>query len=324
MMYSLPYKTKQFFFVLIKLSIVIGAFYFIYRKLVNNNELEFSVFVDFLSKKDIFSTINTLFLIFFSVFNWFFEILKWKELVSFVKKVSFKNAFEQSLGALTASLFTPNRIGEYGAKAIYYKSNYRKRILLANLLSNMLQMSVTVIFGTIGFAFFVLENNIEINHYKFTRFLVIGLATFLLIGFGLTKSNFTIKGYSLAKIKQFIIDYPKNKLVSGFIFSIIRYSIFSFQFYFLLRIFNVNITYFDAMKVISSMYLLASIIPTIFIFDVIIKGSIAVYLFSFLHINELSILSITTIMWLLNFVFPSFIGSYYVLNFRLPKNEQYQ
>ena len=36
MIYSLPYKTKQFFFVLIKLSIVVGAFYFIYQKLANN------------------------------------------------------------------------------------------------------------------------------------------------------------------------------------------------------------------------------------------------------------------------------------------------
>lgn len=42
MMYSLPYKTKQFFFVLIKISIVMAAFYFSYQKLVNNAELGFS------------------------------------------------------------------------------------------------------------------------------------------------------------------------------------------------------------------------------------------------------------------------------------------
>ena len=74
------------------------------------------------------------------------------------------------------------------------------------------------------------------------------------------------------------------------------------------------------MVIISSMYLLASIIPSIFIFDVAIKGSVAVYLFSFVYINEVIILSITTIMWILNFVLPSIIGSYYVLRFKLPKN----
>ena len=69
------------------------------------------------------------------------------------------------------------------------------------------------------------------------------------------------------------------------------------------------------------MYLLASIIPSIFIFDVIIKGSIAVYLFSLAGVNELIILSIITLMWGLNFVTPSVFGSYYVLNFNFPKNQ---
>ncbi|SFZ89422.1 Uncharacterized membrane protein YbhN, UPF0104 family [Flaviramulus basaltis] len=323
-MYSLPYKTKQFFFVLIKLSIVVGAFYFIYQKLANNSELEFSAFINFLSKKDIFSTENILFLVFLSIFNWFFEILKWKKLVSYVVKISFKKSLEQSLGALTASLFTPNRVGEYGAKAIYFKSTYRKRILLVNLLSNMLQMSVTVILGVIGFSFFVSENNIEINHYKLAKLLAIVLTLFVLIAFGISKSSFTIKGFSFEKIKHFILKYPKNKLVLGFLLSLLRYFIFSFQFYFLLHLFNIDITYLNAMKGITSMYLLASIIPSIFIFEVIVKGSIAVYLFSFIHVNEITILSIITIMWLLNFVLPSFFGSYYVLNFNLPKNDQYE
>ena len=73
------------------------------------------------------------------------------------------------------------------------------------------------------------------------------------------------------------------------------------------------------MVVITSMHLLVSIIPTIFIFDVVIKGSVAVYLFEFPGINELVILSVITIMWILNFVLPSFIGSYFVIQFKMPK-----
>ena len=89
----------------------------------------------------------------------------------------------------------------------------------------------------------------------------------------------------------------------------------------LLQIFQVNLSYLNAMIIITAMYLLASIIPTIFIFDVIIKGSVAVYLFSGADINELIVLSIITIMWLLNFVMPSLFGSYYVLRFNFPKSQ---
>ena len=320
-MYALPYKTKQFFFVLIKLSIVVGACYFIYEKLTNNNTLSFSSFTQILAKSDVFLTKNIIFLLILSVLNWFLEILKWRNLVKPVKKITFKNALEQSLGALTASLFTPNRIGEYGAKAIYYTSNLRKRIMLVNLISNVLQMGITPILGIIGFSIYITKYNPEINHFKIARFFVYVIVTIVLLGFGISKSNFTIKGFSILKIKNFIIKYPKSKLFTGFILSLFRYIIFSFQFYMLLYIFKTNLSYLDAMVLISSMYVLASIVPSVFIFDVVIKGSIAVYLFSLAGLNELIILSIITIMWLLNFVIPSVFGSYYVLNFNFPKSD---
>ena len=315
---ALPYKTKQFFFVLIKLSIVIGAFYFIYQKLTNNSDLSFCIFVNFLTKNNVFSLKNNVFLLFLSIFNWFLEILKWQKLVDSTKKIAFKNATEQSLGSLTASLFTPNRIGEYGAKAIYYLPQLRKRIMLINLLGNLLQMLVTIIFGIIGLYFFISKYDVNINYYKISRLFILVLMVVILVGFGI-KSKFTIKGFSLEKVKQFITDFSKTILSIGFLLSVFRYVTFSFQFYFLLQLFDINITYFDAMVVITSMYLLASIIPSISIFDVIIKGSIAIYLFAFIGVNELTILCIVTIMWLLNFAMPSMFGSIYVLNFNLPK-----
>ncbi|WP_375242595.1 hypothetical protein [Lacinutrix sp.] len=82
-------------------------------------------------------------------------------------------ALQQSLGSLTASLFTPNRIGEYGAKAIYFKKQFRKRILLLNLIGNLLQMTVTVVFGIIGFSLFVSQYPIEININRISRLLII-------------------------------------------------------------------------------------------------------------------------------------------------------
>ena len=72
--------------------------------------------------------------------------------------------------------------------------------------------------------------------------------------------------------------------------------------------------------VITSMYLLTSVIPTIFIFDVVVKGSVALYLFGIVQVNEFTILSTTTLMWILNFVLPSLIGSFYILNFNYYKS----
>lgn len=312
-----PYKTKQFFFVLIKLSIVVGAFYFIYSKITTNESLEFTKFVSFLNENNVFSIKNISILIVLSFFNWFFEILKWQHLVGAIKHITFKSALEQSLGGLTASLITPNRIGDYGAKAIYYAKTFRTKIVLLNLLGNMAQMTVTTLFGIVGLSFFLNEFSIDINYYKVTRFASIILIIGLLVLFGVKQKRFKVKGVSFSTILTFIKSISLKIHSLNLSLSFLRYLIFSFQFYYLLIAFGVDINYENTMMVVTSMYLLASIVPTISIFDVVIKGSIAVFLFDYLQVSELIILSVTTTMWMLNFVIPSIIGSYFVLNFKL-------
>ncbi len=319
MRYDVPYKTKQFFFVLIKLSIVVGAFYFIYTKIVDNENLEFDNFVSFLNKNNAFSAKNIIILVGLSCFNWFLEIIKWQHLVNIMTPISFKSALEQSLGGLTASLITPNRIGDYGAKAMYYTKTYRTKIVLLNLLGNTAQMTITTILGGLGFIYFVNRYPIIINYYKIIQLFTIGIVIGLFALFLAKQKRFNIKGFSLNAVIGFIKSLSLKTHGLNLLLSLIRYLIFSFQFYYLLTVFGVDIKYYDAMMIISSMYLLASIVPTISIFDVVIKGSIAVFLFSYIDVNEFIILSVTSLMWLLNFVIPSVFGSYFVLNFKLPK-----
>ena len=312
---ALPYKTKQFFFLIIKLSIVVGAFYFIYNRLINNAALDFREFIDFLIKNRIFSITNIIILLSLSCANWFFEIIKWQQLVKIVKHISFYDALKQSLAAQTTSLFTPNRIGAYAAKTAYYSKTFRKRILLLNLLGNGMQMLVTTILGVVGFALFYNKYQIDISFIRISRFM---LVLFFAVGFtvfGATQKKYKIRGFSIDKVLEFIKKIPIKKHLIIFVLALVRYVIFSFQFYVLLNIFGVTASYFNAMIIITTMYLVSSIIPMISILDVVVKGSIAIYLFAIVGVNDLTILSISTLMWILNFVIPSVFGSLYVLKF---------
>ena len=316
---AVPYKTKQFFFVLIKLSIVVGAFYFIYNKLTSNEKMDFIVFWDFLSENNAFSIKNIVFLMFLSTFNWLFEIIKWQHLASFIQKISFINSLEQSLGSLTASLFTPNRVGEYGVKAMYFKLSKSKKIVAMNLLSNCLQMTVTTLLGIIGLSLYLLKYPLDIAYYKVFKFGVILLIIVLFPLIGLAKTKFSIKGISFQTAKSFYSKIPIALYVKVFLFSLIRYMIFSFQFYFLLTLFGVKLSYFDSMVIITSMYFLASIIPIISIFDVVLKGSVAIFLFSTIGISNIIILSTILLMWFFNVALPSLIGAVFVLKFKFPQ-----
>ncbi len=315
------YKTKQFFFFLIKLSIVVGAFYFIYNKTIHNEQISFQDFISRL-EETVFSNPKSILILFLFTFaNWFFEILKWKNLVSSIKKITFFDAFQQSLGSLTASLFTPNRIGEYGAKAIYYKKGNRKKIMLLNLLGNSSQMAVTVLFGCIGLVYFFSHFEVDLEIYRLRKaayILAILLVTILTGSLGRFKK---IRGFYIDKIIDFIKNMTlKIHLKNGFL-SIFRYLIFSHQLYFLLIIFGIETDYITAMSLITSMYLLASLVPSLAFLDWLIKGSVAIWVFSFISANELVIFTITLITWLLNFGLPAMIGSYFVLNFNFSKQQ---
>jgi len=312
---SLQYKTKQFLFLLVKLTIIVGAFYFVYQKIVHNEQLAFSVFITQL-ESNIFNNYGVIFTLFiFTCLNWFFEILKWKTLASFVQKISLTNAAMQSLGSLTASLFTPNRIGEYGAKAVYFKKGNRRKIMLMNLISNGTQMVVTTVFGTFGLIYFFIHFPVEIELFRLRKavYLIMVLIGFVFIGkkFGFKK----IRGFYIDKIIRFIKDIPVSLHFLNITFSVIRYLIFSHQFYFLLTVFDIHIDYTTAMSFITSMYLLASLIPSLSFFDWLIKGSVALWIFSFAGNNELIIVTISLVMWVLNFGIPAIFGSYFVLNF---------
>ena len=313
MQISLSYKSKQFFWLLIKLTIVFGCVFFIYQKLFLKSDIDFSVLSSQLLQHQIFSFQNALILVVFSTLNWFFEILKWNNLVNTIKNISFWEASIQCFSSLTASLITPNRIGEYGAKALYFEKSLRKKIVGFNFIGNFYQLIATLFFGSIGFIYFTINHQIN---FDFGSAFGVIFVLILLFGFFvlLIKSFQTGKNY-VQKVKKFISKIPFSINLKTTVYSFLRYLIFSHQFYFLVVLFNLQIEYIDAISAITSVYLIASIVPMLSFFDVVLKGSISVWIFTFFQIDPISILTIVSVMWMLNFAIPAIIGSYFVISF---------
>ncbi|MDP2068421.1 MAG: lysylphosphatidylglycerol synthase domain-containing protein [Lutibacter sp.] len=316
-MYNSLHKYKRFILLLIKLAIVIGAFYFLFRQLATHEHLSFTQLkqqISVLFSKNVWLL---LLLLLFTDANWLLEIFKWKSLVSNEKKITFFEAYEQCFASLTASIITPNRIGEYGAKALYFEKKQRKKVMVLNLVGNLSQLTVSIFFGIFGIFFLI--SNFEIGLFtfdnsKFVLFLSV-LLLFFIIGsyFGITKK---ITKYTI-KIFHYSQKIPLQIHLKTIAFSLLRYLVFSHQFYFLLRLFEVETDYFTLINLIFCTYFLASVIPSLAIFDWAIKGSVAVIIFGFIGVNPLTIVTVTTFMWLLNFAIPALLGSIFVLNFKM-------
>jgi len=146
----LTYKSKQFFWLLIKLSIVFGCVFFIYQKLFLNTALGFSTLKKELINHDFFSLKHILILFSLTSLNWFFEILKWKQLVNLVQNISLFEASKQCLS---------------------------KKILGFTFIGNFYQLVATLFFGIVGFAFFTTSHKISINF----KTIYIIIAVFILL-----------------------------------------------------------------------------------------------------------------------------------------------
>lgn len=309
-MISVSHKAKQFLVLLIKLLIVGGAFYFIYSQLAENPKLEWNKFRHLMVNTLSFQSILIILLLTF--LNRFLEILKWQNLVEVIHKISLFESTKQVLGALTAGLFTPNGIGEYAGKALFFEKVKTKKIVFLNLICNGIQMVLTVIFGVFGLLYFNIHFNVITP--KTVAFLF-GIC-FLLFGMLFFSKRWSVKGYSIEKLIHKINTIPKKIHQKNILLGLGRYLVFSHQYYFLLLIFGIDAPYLLLMATITSVYFIASSLPTFQFLDFAVKGSVSVYFFGFIGVNEWVVVFISTLMWVLNTVLPVIIGSYFVLNYK--------
>jgi hypothetical protein len=312
-MISIPHKAKQLLVLLVKLLIVGGAFYFIYNQLANNDKLDWQKFITLFRKNQ--SVLGIGFILLLSVLNRYFEILKWQNLAKVIHEISLHEATEQVLGALTAGIFTPNGVGEYAGKALYYPKSDTKKVVFLNLICNGIQMVLTVIFGVFGLLYF--NAKFDVITTRTVAILFGGFLLILILLFSIKKIK--IKGYSIEKLIHKINEIPKSVHQKNILLGLCRYLVFSHQYYFLFLAFDVDLPYLTLMAAVTSVYFLASSLPTFQFLDFAVKGSVAIYFFGILGVNEWIVVFISTLMWFLNVVLPVIVGSYYVLNFKTKK-----
>ena len=308
-MISRPHKAKQFLIVVTKLLIVGGAFYFIYKKLSNEDSLNWDKFIFVLQKEQSYTSIA--FVLLLGVLDRYFEILKWQNLVSSFRKITISESAKQVFAALTFGVFTLNGLGEYAGKALFFSKSNTSKILFLNFICNGIQIILAIVFGILGLLFFNANYNVITTKTVEELF---GFILILMISFFFIK-KIRIKGYSIETLIHKINETPKAIHQKNMLFAICRYEFFTHQYYFLLLTFNVDLPYLILISTITSVYLLSSALPTFQFLDFAVRGSVAVYFFGILGINEWIVIFSTTLIWFLNVVLPVLIGSYFVIRF---------
>jgi len=312
---------------LLKIIIVVFALYFLYKQLTNRSAIEG---FDITYIKEVIYDNFFMFLLVFimMIFNWFIEAVKWRFLVKKIERISILTSLRAVFSGITVSVFTPNRIGEYGGRVFCLEKADRIQGVLITFLGSMAQLLTTIFFGSMGILFlnnYIPELEKIYRDIDFAYPIVLFLLLFLNILLLLLFHNISLLSNLMDKVsflnqykkyKEVFTFYNAQELAFVFIFSIIRYTIFTTQFFILLKLFGIDIIYFDAIILTMVMLFIISIIPTITISEIGIRGSVAVYLFSLVSTNIIGILSATFVLWFINLLLPALIGSFFVFTLK--------
>ena len=311
-MIHLSNKAKHYALIALKVLILTASLIFIYSRLASSG-ISYTNMMSQLSVASVMRWLPVFILL--ALLNWIFEIIKWKTLVSALRPISFKEATVQCLMSHGASVPTPGKVAEYGVKPLFFKPSRRKKIMVLKLYSNLSQLFATIFFGIPALVWVSINHNLTVKGWNILL-LSGGLLLLSLAGYILRKKELLVKGLSLSKIVSFIRTLGFFRRFTVVLYALLRYLLFSTLFFFVLRFFGAEISFYLAFPYIAGMYLLASAIPVFFIFDLAVKGGIALWLFSFTAVGEYAVISTVFVMWLLNFAIPALFGSYFVLKFK--------
>ncbi len=336
-------KLQKTYNILIRITIIILAVYFLYDQLFHRKDLSSlsEAFQSFSGKQGFYFLLAIV--VALIPVNLALETVKWRYLISKLEQVSFWNSFKAVLTGISVSMFMPNRVGEYFGRIFILKKADRFQAILSTVLGSMAQLITTILFGFVSIAF-LYPQYFGLDGFYF--WLYIGLIIFLIIAaftivFAyLEFAAFTdiikrITGREYNRIKKYaqvFSWYSSADLWKVLLLSIGRYLIFSFQFFLLLKVFDVPVNYFQAMMLIGMVYMLMTIIPTIAITEIGIRGSVSIYVFEtwlqhhglFTPTSALSVISASTTLWLFNLAFPALIGVIFVYSLKFFRKEPVQ
>jgi hypothetical protein len=306
----------------LKVAIVVFAFWFIYNKLSTNNNLkDFNQLISGLPQIEIIMVISLV--VALMLVNWGLEAFKWRRLLRKIENLSLWRSVESVFCGLTLAVFTPNRIGEYGGRVFFLSPKRRIIGIVAMAVGNIGQMVLTNIFGAISICIFIyrfadLDYRLD---YALIALSAMFCLFFLIFFFNIRWLNGLLLSMRFTrKYKKFysiLGKYQKKELFKILLFCLARYVVFSTQYFIMFYWLIPDIHYLDILMMVCILFFVQSTLPSLDLFDIGVRSVTASYFFSFVTKQDVAVIACTASIWLINIIIPAILGSYFVfkLNF---------
>ena len=275
----------------------------IYNKVAHNDNLnQYSADIKIQFEKVTYFEWAVLLLLFLG--NYLMEAIKWQNLLASWSPISIFKSYKSVLIGQAFAFFTPARSGDYVGRILLLPPGSKIKGVAKLAWSSYAQLIITISIGSIALFF-------NLPFFPWIKwFMPLGLIAALFVYFHPGQ----FKGW-LNKINQLQIE---NKLKLNLLgLSFLKYMIFVLQYTWSVKMLNIPIAPIDLWIALGVLFLLLSIIPSISLTDLVIRGQIIVVLLEPYYNNSLMLICLSTIIWAVNFLLPAIIGAFLLINFRI-------
>ncbi len=303
------YKVISLF---IKATLLAASFYYIFQKIMSGDAL-----TSFDSIVLSAANVGYLLIVFLLMLvNWGLEARKWQILIASYEQISLFKSIQSVWAGVTISIFTPNRVGEFTGRIFFLEKADRFNASIRSILGSFIQLLVTILAGFLAIWFYHQKKYDQLlpldyvfdGSHKYSLLIIVSLLLVLLL------AVFRIPFF--AKRKHYLSAFfkiEKLDLLQVAVLAVIRYMVFTTQYYLILLMVGIEIEFSMAIILIALTFFIISVIPTFALTEIIVRSAVAVYVFNILVPDRpVLVASASFLLWLINLAIPALIGSVFL------------
>lgn len=259
--------------------------------------------------------------------NWCIEAMKWRIMMLKIQRVSVWTSFKAILTGIAFGIVTPGKVGDFAGKILYISKGKKLNAAVATLSANVIQVLAS---SSIGYLALVYMSWAYPSAWLQSVLLIasVGVALFLMLIIGRKRLGGLVLRFpklkKVFKVLRVLKRYDSKDVAQVFGLSLLRFLTYTFQFLLLANALNSGIPWADGYMATLLMFWLITMIPSLFLSDIGVRGFLASLLFmqTNLAINDVAMLTSSYIIWLLNLVLPAVVGSVFLLTIRNSKKSK--
>ncbi len=265
--------------------------------------------------------------------NWSAEVQKWRPFVAQHEPMSHWKATQAILAGSSFALFTPNRVGEYAGRILFVRPENQWKALFANAVGSLSQYLTLLTGGAIGSLWLAAEllnwNTQWQTAFTACAILLLAALCYFYFNIGLIvplaqRLPFLRRLDSYVRNVHFLEKISRAELANVLAWSAFRYAVYATQYFLLLQFFGIKTGITASYAGIATIFLFQTIIPLPALAGLLVRGSLAVFVWAHFGANDLSSLAATFVLWIINLILPALIGIFSLTSVNITKSLGYE